>query len=216
MIIRISFLLSLCLLFCQFQFKSDPKPILRGNLLIHLPTDATQKSYPVLIAFGGSMWATPQFLWKNTPNSYFEKAILVYSPCYTKGGGNLRKVESETRHFLKDKGIQSGQFSVCGFSSGGPDVMIAETPYRYRAIGLIDCSPVANGKVQYSANMIFSFRRNNWVNSDYYGKVVNFKPFNDLMEQIRRVGGCVEESDVSHEGYFRYFLEKFERELIGE
>lgn len=212
-----SFFILKWILFCQLYLTipNNAQPILRGNLLIHLPSDATEKNYPVLIAFGGSMWATPQYLWKNTPKAYFNKAILVYSPCYIKGGGNLRKVEVELRQFFKEKGIKSDQYSICGFSSGGPDAMIAENPDRYRAIGLIDPSPVANGTVRHSPNMILSFRRNNWIYSDYYGQVVNFKPFNELSERIRHAGGIVEEADISHERYFSYFLEKFEKELIG-
>ena len=215
--IHLSHILLFFLYFGSFlQQAAAQQPIYHNKLLIHLPKDAKQKNYPVLIAFGGSMWATPQYLWKNTPISYFQKAILVYSPCYGKGGGNLRAVETDISKFLQERGIENKQYSICGFSSGGPDAMIAENPSKYRAIGLIDPSPVANGRVTYHPNMILSFRRNNWIYSDYYGEVVNFKPFNDLSERIRKAGGLVEEAEISHEAYFRYFLEKFELQLIGE
>ena len=198
-------------------YKPDPtpKPINLGNLLISIPTDATDKDYPMLIMFGGSMWATPKFMWDNTPRDFFQKAILVYSPCYTHGGGNLKKVETELISYLQRKGITYKGKSVCGYSGGGPDAMIAENPKNYMALGFIDPTPVANGTVRYSSNMILSFRRNNWIYSDFYGKCVNFKDFNELSDRIRRAGGIVEEADVQHEAYFRYFLDKFRKQLIG-
>ncbi len=207
----------LILLFCQnYELPPTPQPIEYGNLLIHLPPDAKEKSYPLLIAFGGSMWATPYYLWKHTPDTYFSKAILVYSPCFVKRGKGLRQVEADLCQFLKEQNIKEPAFySVCGFSSGGPDAMIAQNPSRFRCIGLIDPSPTANGRVEYSANMLLSFRRNNWIYSDYYGQVVNFTPFDELSAKIKAAGGKVEEAEVSHEKYFRYFLERFEEELIG-
>ncbi len=191
------------------------KPIKRSSLLIHLPDSVKEEAYPLLICFGGSMWADPQFLWEETPPQYFSKAIMVYSPCFIKGGKGLRRVELEIQAYLQQNNISISHTSVCGFSSGGPDAMIAEQPHRYKAIGLIDCCPRANGRVEYCSNMIFSYRRNSWVNSDYYGKVVNFKPFDELILKIKAAGGYTEESDIPHNEYFKYFLNKFEKELIG-
>jgi hypothetical protein len=94
--------------------------------------------------------------------------------------------------------------------------MIVENPKEFRALGFIDPSPAANGTVRFSSNMILSFRRNNWINSDFYGKVVNFRHFNALSANIRNAGGIVEEADIFHDKYFAYFLNKFRKQLIGE
>ncbi len=203
-----------CVLFFP-QTNDGPKPERLGNKLISIPEDAKYKEYPILIIFGGSMWATTKFMWDNTPEDYFRNAIMVYAPCYTHGGGKLKKVEAEVIALLNSKGIKHKGKSVCGFSGGGPDAMIAENPQDYLALGFIDPTPVAQGKIIYSSNMILSFRRNNWIYSDYYGKVVNFRDFNALSDKIRKAGGIVEEAEVSHEDYFKYFLKKFRQELIG-
>lgn len=205
--ILLLYLISFCL--------TTPKPAVLGNKLICIPTDAKEIEYPMLIMFGGSMWATPRYMWENTPSDYFNKAILVYSPCYTHGGGKLKKLEAEVTAYLHQKGIKYKGKSVCGFSGGGPDAMIAENPKNYFALGFIDPTPVASGSVHYNSNMILSFRRNNWIYSDYYGKCVNFKDFNALSDKIRNAGGIVEEAEVSHEAYFRYFLEKYKNRLMG-
>jgi hypothetical protein len=211
------YLYCLCIFFMlPLGLSAQKAPLRHGQLLIHLPDSSHEKAMPLLICFGGSMWATPHFLWEETPDQYFEKAIIVYSPCYVKGGKGLRKVELEVLAFLVQKGIKVSKTSICGFSSGGPDAMIAAEPEYYQAIGLIDCSPKANGRVQYCSNMIFSFRRNNWIFSDYYGAVVNFRPFNELISKIQKAGGYTEETDIQHKDYFQYFLNKFEQQLIGD
>ena len=211
----IKFLLSV-LLMLQLEENRIPKPEYLGNLMISIPEDAEDKNYPMLIVFGGATWATPKFLWENTPEEYFNKSILVYSPCFTYGGGNLKKVVQNVSTHLQKKGIKYSSKSACGFSGGGPDVMIVENPKEFRALGFIDPSPAANGTVRYSSNMILSFRRNNWINSDFYGKVVNFRHFNALSSNIRNAGGIVEEADIFHDKYFAYFLNKFRKQLIGE
>lgn len=206
----------LLLFFLPLSGSTQARLIKRGQLLIHLPDSAKIKSMPLLICFGGSLWATPNYLLEETPKQYFDKAIIVYSPCYLKGGKGLKRLQIEMEILLEKEEIECSKVSICGFSSGGPDAMIADQPERYQAIGLIDCSPKANGRVQYSSNMIFSFRRNNWIYSDYYGAVVNFRPFEDLILKIRAAGGYTEETDVQHKQYFHYFLNKFEKKLIGD
>jgi hypothetical protein len=202
------------LLWNQSTFAS-PKLIELGNLSISMPDDADKKAYPMIILFGGSMWADKYFMINNTPESYFNSSIIVYSPCYDHGGGNLRIVEQKLNNFLIQKGIRYSSKSACGFSGGGPDAMIAENPKSYKALGFIDPCPVANGTIKFSSNMILSFNRSNWVNSDYFGKIVNFKHFNELSANIKKAGGTVEEAKVKHQPYFRYFLEKFKKQLIG-
>lgn len=191
-----------------------PQPIKFGNSLVNIPNDQTKKEFPLVIFFGGAAWATPQNLWDNTPEEYFKKAVLVYSPCYTYGGGNLKKLEKEVIAFLAKKNIKISTKSACGFSGGGPDAMIAEEPSKYKALAFIDPTPVANGVIKYSANMILSYSKNNWMFSDFYGKVVNFRDFEALSAKIKKAGGTAEETNIKHDVYFKYFLEKFIKQLI--
>jgi hypothetical protein len=192
----------------------NPRTYHHGNLLINLPeANPSRWSYPAIIVYGGSDYATPEFMWQKTPEQLLQKAIIAYSPCRHLGGERAEQIQYQLEWFVRQRGLSLSSLSLCGFSSGGPDAMTSN-PQRYKAIGLIDPVPVARHQVEYHSNMILSFRRLNWVNSEYYGKAVGYQPFEELIRQIRRAGGLVEEREVEHRNYVTYFFNTFGHKFL--
>lgn len=189
---------------------------LGGNIIVHVPAAAYQDPLPLLLVFGGSHYATPQFMWEQTPEDYFRDAILVYAPCYVKGGFGYRPIRERVESFLREEGLKVKQFSVCGFSSGGSDALLAN-PLDCHAIGLIDPVPeTEGGPIRAHSNVILSFRRKNWIYSEQYGEAAGFAAFNRLAELLHRAGGTVEEAEVPHKDYPNYFFKRFREQLLGE
>lgn len=189
---------------------------LGGNIIVSVPKAARERPYPVVLVFGGSDYASPQFMWEQTPDVYFQEAIMIYAPCYVRGGFGFRPIMERVRYFLKDQTLYIKHISVCGFSSGGSDALLAN-PYEFKAIGLIDPVPVTEGSpIRPHHNTILSFYRQNWKYSESYGEAVQYRHFEELAHKIKQAGGLVEEPKIEHKAYPKYFFERFKGLLLGE
>ena len=210
-------LLSVCQLSAQSAERKSGYEThrLANNILVSVPPLARQQACPVILVFGGSHYATPQYMWEQTPGDYFDRAIMVYSACFVEGGLGLSMVLNRLNYFLKDQGLEAKHISVCGFSSGGSDALLAD-PGKFKCVGLIDPVPeTKGGPLRPAPNTLLSFRRSNWATSDNYGQHTQYRHFEELARAVRQAGGIVEEPEIEHKIYPKYFFERFRKELLS-
>ena len=188
------------------------KSIKLGQLLISIPLKK-EAEMPVLFIFGGMYYANPEFMQKNTPQELFEEAVIVFAPCRVEGGKGYLVYKTQLVKQLKKQGIIIRDIAVCGFSAGGPDALEAEGA-DIKLIGLIDAVPEVNKKRLHYPKIINVFNKQNWWDNEFYGEKENYKHFAEFAKWTKKEGGIVEENEVKHELFPKYFLWRYRHLLI--
>jgi len=196
-----------------FGFSNNNVRFLReGDLLITIPKDSGKK-LPLLFVFGGLYYANPSFMSQQVPSTFFDKAIIVFAPCAQKGGLGYDFYMKRIRKILEKESVSIKKITVCGFSAGGPDALLA-AGNDIKVIGLIDPNPVIPLKNKAQGQIITSFNVANWHNNSPSLKMSLQKQFSDYANWTKKMGGTVEENSVSHEIFPKYFFYKYRNRLI--
>jgi hypothetical protein len=180
-----------------------------GQLIVTVPNKKDAK-IPVLFIFGGMHYATPDFMLKETPELLFEKAVLVFAPCRAMGGQGFNAYKKQLLPLLHQQGKSVRGISICGFSGGGPDALEAEGA-DIRLIGLIDAVPEIPQKRRHYPMLINAFNIQNWRGNELY----NNSNFSNFAKWTKKEGGILEETNVKHEQFPKYFLYRYRNRLIS-
>ncbi len=179
-----------------------------GDLLLTIPI-LKKAEYKVIFIFGGLHYATKEFMLLNTPTSFFKKNIIVTAPCSLTGGKGFRTYRKQLENILQKKGIKVSYFMVCGFSGGGPDAVDAEGP-KIKLVGLIDVVPEIPKNNRNFPVLLNSMNVKNWNGNPLY----NSEHFNKFKWWIRKKGGIIEENNVGHKIFPRYFFYRYRKHFI--
>jgi hypothetical protein len=183
-----------------------------GHMIITYP-EAASKKLPLIMIFGGIDYATPEFMMKNTPQIYFENAILVFAPCKMVGGLGFKFYKKQLDLFIAKKQLEFKNFSVCGFSGGGPDAMSAEGE-DINVLGLIDASPELPSQKPSFKKIINEFNVENWHDNSPDYKQTMEKKFRDFAEWTRVSGGEAVDNSLDHKLFPKYFLYRYRNILL--
>ena len=194
--------------------KTDATLYTQKELLITIPK-APKPELPLVLIFGGMFYATPEYMMKNTPEEFFQKAIVVFAPCRNVGGKGFLNVKTQYDSFLKKQGLRIKHLSVCGFSGGGPDALEA-VDEKLKFIGLIDPNPLAPRRTdELPRCVVLSFNKANWTDGPFDKENTTHQAFDRLSAWARKNGVRIEENKVKHEWFPKYFLYKFRKKLLS-
>lgn len=185
-----------------------------GDLLLSLP-NTLQAKLPLVLIFGGMYYATPEYMMDNTPEEFFQKAVLVFAPCRNVGGKGFDVTRTQYEKFLDKKGISITNLSVCGFSGGGSDALEAVDD-KLVFIGLIDPNPLVPQRTsELPRQVVLSFNKANWTDVPFDEKTTTHEAFDRLSAWARKKGVRIEENKVKHEWFPKYFLYKYRKKLLS-
>ncbi len=185
----------------------------QGQIIITYP-EVNSRKLPLIMIFGGIDYATPEFMMKNTPQTYFENAILVFAPCKMVGGLGFKFYKKQVDHFLSKNKLKFKNFSVCGFSGGGPDAL--ETyGEEINIIGLMDPSPELPVKKPTFKKIINEYNVENWHDNSPEYKQTMEKKFSDLADFTRDAGGEPIDNTLEHSLFPKYFLYRYRNILLN-
>lgn len=183
-----------------------------GHIIITYPEHHSNK-LPLIMIFGGIDYATPDFMMKNTPQTYFENAILAFAPCKMAGGLGFKFYKKQLDLFLKKNDLKFKNFSVCGFSGGGPDALDTYGE-EINIVGLMDASPELPVKKPVFKKIINEYNVENWHdNSPDYRQTME-KKFKELADWTRETGGNPIDNSLQHELFPKYFLYRYRNILL--
>jgi hypothetical protein len=197
-----------------FGFSKNEARLLKdGEALITVP-NGRRRNLPVLFVFGGLYYANPSFMTQQVPGSFFKKAVIVFAPCAQKGGFGYDFYMGRIRKMLEKEGITLGKVTVCGFSAGGPDAIIAKDK-DIKLIGLIDPNPVIPSQNKTKARIIAAYNIANWHDNSPALKMSIQKQFSDYAHWAKQKGGIVEENSVQHQIFPKYFFYRYRSRLLN-
>jgi hypothetical protein len=187
-----------------------------GTYWVSVPSGATG-TLPLVVLFGGTNGKVA--VCKQTPQSYFDKAILVFGEM----SGSFSGAEGVLKKVLKKPDLNYSVVSICGYSGGGPAALAAASSAN-RTLGLIDPTLHANDK--FNAKVILSiYESGAWTDLGDRDTPVDPKdPKKNTgnVEQARHAalkkvldaGGYAETTCVHHYSYPQYFLKRFKSDLL--
>jgi hypothetical protein len=184
-----------------------------GQILITYPKQV-KSSLPLIMIFGGINYATPMFMMHNTPQIYFEKAILVFLPCKLAGGLGYKFYKRQVDNFIRNKNLAVESYSVCGFSGGGPDVL-SITGEKLHIIGLIDVVPAVPTLKLTFDKIINEYNKENWHDNSFYGKQTNYSKFTEFANWTKKEGGYAIDNSVKHELFPKYFFYRYRKVFLN-
>ena len=90
-----------------------------SDFMISIPPTPDGKEFPLVVLFVGLTGI--EVIWNQTPNNYFQKAILAFS-C---PGGQFSQIQSELEKLLEENYTTTTykEISICGYSAGGRDAI---------------------------------------------------------------------------------------------
>ena len=173
---------------------SDVKKI--GELIISKPKGKMRQK--VIIIWGGISYATPDWVLGQIPLKVKNNYLLVIAP-YTM---SLDKVNSTILPYFSNNNINVSQYSLAGFSAGGKKVLDGYSK-NYKKVGLIDPSTNSTLSNQnFGDNVVMTYNPKNW------GSYPNIKKsFPVLAKNIINGGGKVENIDMKHKEFVKYYFE---------
>ncbi len=169
-----------------------------------IPQGATG-NLPLVVLFGGASYANPEWMLKQTPNSYLSRALVYIVPQRT-GYGNA---QAAFRAFFASKSIGIGSISICGFSGGGQDVQFASGSFKVK--GLMDPYTVpAWVNRNLGSSVIMEYNAYNWGGPYLSTR----KALPQLANSVRKNGGTARQVSVSHANFPSYFLKKYASKML--
>jgi hypothetical protein len=160
-----------------------------GGVILTLPKGA-QGSLHLLIVIGGLYYAKADWMRQQVPGDYFKSAALLFMNCKNNGGKGVATAMAAAQQVLNQKGLSIKSQSICGFSGGGPEA--GANPSAYKAVGLIDPTPVAVA----SGNTIMYYNHNNWTTLPKL-----YPLFIPLANKIKAAGGVAEYKAWPHKNF---------------
>ena len=169
-----------------------------GELIISKPKGKMKQK--VIIIWGGISYATPDWVLEQIPLKVKNNYLLVIAP-YTM---SLDSINSTILPYFSNNNINISQYSLAGFSAGAKKVLGAYSE-NYDKVGLIDPSTNSTlSKQNFGNNVIMTYNPKNW------GSYPNIKKaFPILANNILKGGGKVENKDMKHKNFVKYYFEKY-------
>ena len=169
-----------------------------GELIISKPKGKMKQK--VIIIWGGISYATPNWVLEQIPLKVKNNYLLVIAP-YTM---SLENINSIILPYFSKNNINASQYSLAGFSAGGKKVLAGYSK-NYKKVGLID--PSTNSTLsnqKFGNNVVMTYNPKNW------GSYPNIKKlFPVLATNILNGGGKVENKDMKHKNFVKYYFEKY-------
>lgn len=172
-----------------------------GTYWVSVPSGASG-TLPLVVLFGGTNGKLA--VCKQTPQSYFDKAILVFAEM----SGSFSGAEGVLKKVL-NPGLTHSVVTICGYSGGGPAALAASSSANH-ALGLIDPTLHANDK--FNAKTILSiYESGAWDGSDrdtpvdpkdpkkHTGTVEEAR--HAALQKVLDAGGYAETTCVQHYSY---------------
>jgi len=184
-----------------------------GGYWLSLPPSPAG-SFPLLMLFGGKGHAADDMM-KDTPASYFQKAILIFSVSL----GKFPDARARFKAVLERSGSRIGCVSLAGWSLGGQGGM-QNYGHATKTVGLMDPTLYYPDLAKLDSKAVLSInpRPSAW---GWSGKHPTNKAYTcsdariEALEVANKKGGFAEPpTGISHGSYPGYFLKKFEARLI--
>jgi hypothetical protein len=179
------------------------------NYVISIPPDAAGKKLPLVVLFAGN--TSKSVMLKQTPASYYQKAILVFG----ERDGKFSAFESGLKKLLDQ--IQTGytQISICGYSSGGQAAIRNYSKANHK-VGLIDPTLYASNLKTLDSKVILSIYPNPgaWKDIIKGGESAADGRIEGVKYVRETAKGFAEETKTSHDKYPGVFLASHESKLI--
>jgi hypothetical protein len=199
------------------QAKGTPAPS-AGNLhtlgsyVVSIPPKATGK-LPLVVIFAGNTGKDVVVQAVAALPNYVNKAIVVIG----ERNGSFPAVKTPLAGLLAQTQTEIASTSICGYSSGG-QAAFANYGYADKRVGLIDPNVQKKDFSKFDSKTIYSFYDPNpeawpWSAGGKDGYTIGQARI-DAYDLVKKAGGTAEKTKQSHEGYPRYFLAKFESDLI--
>lgn len=167
------------------------------EFIVIKPSNKT--NFDVLFVFGGTSYATPDWMLKQMPQ-YILKSYLVILAPYTTSFNNTNK---QLKDYLSKNNFKQKSLSVIGFSAGGYN---AQSGYSkdLRYFGLIDPSTRSEyTSIKFGKNAHMVYNNSNW---GAYPNIKKLQPI--IANNVKSGGGHVEEVKLNHADIPKYFFEK--------
>ena len=162
-------------------------------------------AYPLIVVFGGISYATPKWIFAETPKDLLSMAMVAFVP-YTMSYVNAKK---RIDNYLQTKKIEVNTISIVGFSAGALNVQkVYEKTFKF--VGLIDPSSRSEYvSLPFSNNVSMVYNDSNWGG---YPEIKKTLP--KLSKSIQDGGGDSEKVSLGHAKIPAYFFNKYKNQIV--
>jgi hypothetical protein len=175
------------------------KTITDNGFIITIP-DSGSKKFDVVYIFGGMAYATPKWMFSQTPNSILLKNVVIFAPYTSK----YSATKSKLSEIINPKGIKTDSVSMLGFSAGALNVLYNFSK-NLKFVGLIDPSNKEELlDLDFGKNTYMVYNQSNW---GAYPRIK--KDMGTMADNIQKKGGTAENVKISHKEIPAYFLKRF-------